>query len=231
MNVIRVLYLGAICVPMAWAAPTCVSGTLADFLDLGGRGCSLDGVTFSNFQYLTSTVNATAPPDSSIPVAPVARFVEAIVIRGGNFEFERLYAIGFVFGISTGLGRIEGRPRTMDLDILYQAASSAGINAATAYASVGGDYLSTGYSWTDISGQRCTYVDGNGTSSSGCAFGVTDLISVDHHVRLAVGPAFPGVGGAGISGLESGVVITPEPAGWLLCCPALLVLAGLARNG
>jgi hypothetical protein len=229
MKTIRFLCVVVICVPMAFASPTCVSGTLADYVALGALGCGFDGLTFSSFQYVASSLNAMAPLASSITVAPDAGFLYGVnVLRDGTTSLENLYAVGFDFGVNVGLGRIPDLSRTLEMHILYRAASSAGIGEAVAFAGVGGDELSTGTSTTFISGLVCTYVDSNGASSTGRSFSPTNSVSVDHRIYLSVGPAYPGVGGAAVEGLKSGFVTTPEPAGLLPCCAALLVLAGLA---
>lgn len=54
----------------ALAAP-CASGTLQDYIDLGA-GCTIGGVTFSNFTELTPPIGATAISPAAIGVTPLS---------------------------------------------------------------------------------------------------------------------------------------------------------------
>src|SRR5512140_3688708 len=107
MNTIRLLCLGVISVPMALSAPACVSGSLADYVALGPAGCGFNGMTFSSFEDVTSTLNAVAPSDSSITVGPFAGLVHLFYGIGneGDYVDKDLYGTGLVFSIQAGLGR------------------------------------------------------------------------------------------------------------------------------
>ena len=56
----------------AQAAPTCVTGTAADYVALGAGGCQQDNLLFSNFVYLASA-NPTglAIPATSVVINPI----------------------------------------------------------------------------------------------------------------------------------------------------------------
>jgi hypothetical protein len=56
----------------AQAAPTCVTGTAADYVALGAGGCQQDNLLFSNFIYL-ATANPTglAIPATSVLINPI----------------------------------------------------------------------------------------------------------------------------------------------------------------
>lgn len=100
---------------------------------------------------------------------------------------ERVYAAGFSFDIQFGLGAIEDRSRSLDMDILYQAAFPSDINTAIVFVTLGGDYLSTVRPLTSIAGQAWTYADGGGAASTACEFAATASLPVDHNIHLAVG--------------------------------------------
>ncbi len=56
----------------AQAAPTCVTGTAADYVALGAGGCQQDNLLFSNFIYLaTGNPAALAIPATSVLINPI----------------------------------------------------------------------------------------------------------------------------------------------------------------
>jgi hypothetical protein len=230
MKTIALYCLGLIGASAALAAPACVSGTLEDYVALGAEGCNFDGITFANFQYLTSTLNAVAPAPSDITVAPLAAWYELSVFYPPkeDFRYERVYASGFHFGLDAGLNRIENVSRMLDLDILYEAAFAAGLREVVQSAVLGADVLDTATATTYVDGRWCATTSGFEAVGrpGGCAFPAADVISVDEQIHTAVGP-LPILGGAAVNSLDTGVVVTPEPVSGLLCATALLALAGI----
>ncbi len=49
----------------------CVPGTLASYIALGARGCSIGNVTFANFSYPVSTANTIPPNEILVTPVPV----------------------------------------------------------------------------------------------------------------------------------------------------------------
>jgi hypothetical protein len=70
----RKLLLAAVCA-MAWpavggATPLCISGSLNDYLALGPDGCSVGGVTFTNFSSAASLAGGPQIADTDVLVTP-----------------------------------------------------------------------------------------------------------------------------------------------------------------
>jgi len=75
---------------IATAAPSCVAGTLADYIALGSGGCSVGSINFANFAY-TAKASGGAPqiPPDKIQVSP-----GFVVPDAGALAFSAAWQVG-----------------------------------------------------------------------------------------------------------------------------------------
>jgi len=66
---------------MAWATPTCVSDSLANYILLGAGGCQIGDKIFSNFDY-TGTPNAPTAANINVKPRTPSAFVDGVLFTG-----------------------------------------------------------------------------------------------------------------------------------------------------
>ena len=67
------------------ASRPCVQGTLASYIALGPVGCSLDGVTFANFAYASTSTAGISPNQIIVNPVPSGPVIDPPLFRGLNF--------------------------------------------------------------------------------------------------------------------------------------------------
>lgn len=161
LPLLAVALLQLLLIAPAAAAP-CAAGTLASYLGLGATGCTVSGVTFSDFTVVTPvSPGATAIADGDVTLTP----------SGGPG------GVGFVFGTASGLEISAGAGDLFELWFGFKVSGGSGFVSNTIM--LGTPTVATDGVITIVE-QKClegTYNTGTGLCDSGTP--ITQILFAD----------------------------------------------------
>jgi hypothetical protein len=217
-------------VSMASATPLCTSGgTMASYVALGGGGCSIGDLLFSNFLYgSTGARNGVAVSAASVFLTPVGSgtFNPGIIFSSSGWVVPSASPTGNSFvdsSIAFSVSVIGGSPVIDDGTLTLAAFSVSGTGVANITESINPAGIQL-------------QVDSSGPLLSHGSVAPTNSLSVLKDVLIFVPPTSSGAGSGQISSFEedfSEIPSTaPEPSSFALLGTGLggLALAGLRRN-
>jgi hypothetical protein len=119
----------------AWATPApCVSESLLLYEGLGSTGCTYDGVTFDDFNYIPSaSLGAFAPDASGVTVTPVVTAFGSGLFFSGSWTVTSLQAINSTisYDASTSTPEITGLELAMDGGALSTGSAAVDLGSIT----------------------------------------------------------------------------------------------------
>jgi hypothetical protein len=219
------LFLTLLAAVVMWGAPVCVNGTLADYESLSS-GCTIDGVTFSMFDFASA---------GSVAPLPVAADVTVEVVDGTTpgFAFIGPFAAGAGFSMDVMISYVVNAPSITGQSLSMQAFGQTGNGSVQAVESICEGTLSMGGSCSGPVASLNVFDNTGGVQSfDSVTFASVSSIAVSKAIMVLGGTAGT-VSSAGVSTVfdEAGSAeVVPEPYPLITLGSGLILTALLVRK-